>query len=185
MADFIGQPVEHLHQDQQPLHDHVAEHHVKQQLLVRPPGAAHRSAPVIGPATPSSRWVSMRACSKSAAISARSIGSVDMVPAERGCQLLNARCAGAAVSGAVKPTGQAHHRVRLPEQIRPIDKDRRRSGEPQLLSLGVGVNRRSRTSTAARPTASGASRSRCRMTGRLGQPSTNRTSTSTLRYCAC
>ena len=44
------------------------------------------------------------------------------------------------MSGAVKPTGQAHHRVRLPEQIKPIDKDRRRSGEPQLLGLGVGVN---------------------------------------------
>ncbi len=72
--------------------------------------------------------------------SARSIGSVDMVPAEGGCQLLNARCAGGAFSGAVQPTGQAHHRVRLPEQIKPIDKDRRRSGEPQRLGLGVGVN---------------------------------------------
>ena len=63
-----------------------------------------------------------------------------MVPAEGGCQVLNARCAGGALSGAVKPTGQAHHRVRLPEQIKPIDKDRRRSGEPQLVSLGVGAN---------------------------------------------
>ena len=47
---------------------------------------------------------------------------------------------GGALSEAVKPTGQAHRRVRLPEQIKPIDKDRRRSGEPQLLGLGVGVN---------------------------------------------
>ena len=44
------------------------------------------------------------------------------------------------MSGAVQPTGQAHHRVRLPEQIDPIDKDRRRSAEPQRLGLGVGVN---------------------------------------------
>ena len=54
--------------------------------------------------------------------------------------MLDARCAGGALSGAVQPTGQAHHRVRLPEQIDPIDKDRRRSAEPQRLGLGVGVN---------------------------------------------
>ena len=70
----------------------------------------------------------------------RSIRSVDMVPAKGGCQVLNARCAGGALSGAVKPTGQAHHRVRLAEQIKPIDKDRRRSGKPQRLGLRVGVN---------------------------------------------
>ena len=63
-----------------------------------------------------------------------------MVPAQGGCQLLNARCAGGASSRAVKPTGQAHPCVRLPKQIKPIDKDRRRSGEPQRLSLGVGAN---------------------------------------------
>ena len=54
--------------------------------------------------------------------------------------MLNARCAGGALSGAVKPTGQAHHRVRLAEEIDPIDKDRRRSGKPQFLGLRVGVN---------------------------------------------
>jgi hypothetical protein len=62
-----------------------------------------------------------------------------MVPAEGGCQLLNARWVGGALSGAVKPTGRAHHRIRLPEQIKPIDEDRRRSGEPRRLCLGIGV----------------------------------------------
>jgi hypothetical protein len=58
-----------------------------------------------------------------------------MISAEGGGQLLNARCAGGALSGTVQPTAQAHHRVRLAEQIKPIDKDRRRSAEPQRLGL--------------------------------------------------
>ena len=39
-----------------------------------------------------------------------------------------------------KADRQAHQRVGLPEQIDPIDKDRRRSAEPQRLGVGVGVN---------------------------------------------
>ena len=35
-AHRFGQPAKDMDKKQQPLHDHVAEHHVKQQLLVVP-----------------------------------------------------------------------------------------------------------------------------------------------------
>ena len=47
MADWIGQAAEDPDQNQQPLHDHVAKHHVEQQLFIGPARPARWLAPCI------------------------------------------------------------------------------------------------------------------------------------------